>query len=79
MLVDVGFHKKAIMIHVLVNWKINYEFCLYKLSQIKKWGVMIDDCTWDCTKRLFIPQYWDYPEYRKFRARCRSHNLRWSK
>ncbi len=78
MLVDVGFQRKAIMVHVLVNWKITYDFCLYKFKQIKKWDVMIDDCTWDCTKRLFIPLYWNYYDYKKFRKKCRTYNIGWS-
>lgn len=71
-----GYKRKDIIIFVLVNWKIDFKTCLYKLKRFKEWGVMIDDCTWDCTKTLFIPQYWDYPEYRKFRAMCRDHNIR---
>jgi hypothetical protein len=62
-------------IFVLVNWKIPYDVCMKKLEIIKSWGTMIDDCTWECTKTRYIPLYWDYPEYRKFRKACRDHNI----
>ena len=70
-----GYNPKNIIVFALVNWKISYETCLYKLKKLKEWGVMIDDCTWDCTKKLFIPQYWTYKQYKTFRGMCREHNI----
>lgn len=80
-LVFAGYKRKHIIVFVLVNWKIDYKTCVYKLNKFKEWGVKIDDCTWECTKRNFIPQYWskwDYNDKRnpkRFRKLCRDHNI----
>jgi len=71
---NVNYKLKNIIIFVLTNWKIDYNTCLKKLDQIKKWGVRIDDCTWDTTKKNFIPLYWNVKDYKDFRSKCRKHN-----
>jgi len=75
MFVKEGYDPYQCKIFVLVNYKVSYRHCLIKLQIIKKWGCKIDDCTWNCTKKLYIPLYWDYPEYHKFRRLCREHNI----
>ena len=70
------FIRKHIMIHVLVNWKIPLDVCEYKQSLLYDLGVMIDDCTWECTKRNFLPMYWTVKEYKSFRRKCRIHNIK---
>lgn len=70
----VGYKRKAMQIFVLVNWKIDYETCLYKLEKLKEWGVKIDDCTWDTTKRQKLPFYWTKEQLVDFRKKARKHN-----
>ncbi len=62
-------------IFVLVNYKVSFDDCLYKLAKIKQWNCGVDDCPHDCTKRQFIPTYWEEKRYRMFRALCRDHNI----
>lgn len=76
LLVKRGYKRKDIIVFVLVNWKISYKACLYKLKKFKEWNVMIDDCTFDCSKKKFIPLFWSYKKYKNFRAKCRDHNIR---
>ena len=76
LLIKGRYRLKEIIIFVLVNWKIPLEVCKQKLMKLKEWGVMIDDCTWECTKKNFIPLKWTEREYREFRAMCRDHNIR---
>lgn len=74
-ILNFGYKSKNIIIFVLVNWLIKYEQCVYKLEKFKEWGVKIDDCTYNTTKKNFIPLYWKTRDYRKFRNLCRTHNL----
>lgn len=66
--------RKYIIVFVLINWKISYEDCLYKLKKLKEWGVRIDDCTWDTTKKEKLPLYWTKDQLIYFRKISRKHN-----
>ena len=70
----VNYQRSSMIIFVLVNWKITYETCLQKFDIIKSWGIRIDDCTWDTTKKNFIPLHWSVKDYKDFRKKCRKHN-----
>jgi hypothetical protein len=72
---NAGYACKDIIVFVLVNWKIPFSVCEAKLRKLREWGVMVDDCTYDCTKRRFIPDGWAVREYRIFRRMCRDHNI----
>lgn len=74
LLVSVGYRKEKIQVFVLVNWKISYEDCLYKLEKLKEWGVKIDDCTWNTTKRQMLPLHWTVKQLKDFRKKARKHN-----
>jgi len=83
LLVSVGYKRKFIQVFVLINWKIPYDVCIYKLSKLKEWGVKIDDCTWNSNKRdlrnriktnTWNNLYWTMEQYRNFRAKSRKHN-----
>ena len=74
MLVGAGYHRNRIQIFVLVNWKVTYDVCLKKISKLKEWGVKIDDCTWNTTKREMIPRHWTREQLAKFRKMARKHN-----
>jgi len=69
-----GYQRRNIIIFVLVNWKIDFGTCMDKLIKLEEWKVRIDDCTYDCTKKLFVPLYWKEKDYRIFRKLCRKHN-----
>ena len=75
LLVKVGYQKKLIILFMIVNWKIDFETCMYKFKKCQEWGVRIDDCTYECTKKNFIPLYWKDKNYRTFRKMVRSHNI----
>lgn len=75
MLVNAGYIRKMIMVFMLVNWKIDFKTCFYKFMKCQEWGVRIDDCTWECTKKNFIPMYWKEKNYRIFRKMVRQHNI----
>jgi len=75
MLTEAGYKRNAIIVFVLVNWKIPLKICEYKRGKLEEWKVMIDDCTFDCTKTNFIPIHWTYEEYKSFRKKCRDHNI----
>lgn len=59
---------------VLVNWKIDYETCIYKLIKLKEWGCKIDDCYYDTTKREMLPLHWTKEQMKNFRRKARKHN-----
>lgn len=63
-----------IIVFILLNYKVSFNDCIYKLAKIKQWGCGVDDCPHDCTKTRFIPTFWREKEYRLFRALCRDHN-----
>lgn len=69
-----GYKRKLIQVFVLVNWKITKEVCDYKLNKLKEWGVKIDDCTYNTTKREKKPIFWTKEELIDFRRRSRKHN-----
>lgn len=70
-----GYRQKNNMVFILTNYKITLDECLYKLRKLKEWKVMVDDCTFNCTKTNFIPIYWSFKEHKVFRKQCRDHNL----
>lgn len=72
--VSVGYIREKIQVFVLVNWKISYDICIYKLNKLKEWGVKIDDCTWNTTKREMVPLYWNKEQLKDFRRKSRKHN-----
>lgn len=74
LLVNVGYRRNQIMVFVLVNWKIPYDVCIQKLEKLKEWGVKIDDCTWNTTKKEKLPLHWSKEELVDFRKKCRKHN-----
>lgn len=74
LLVKQGYRRKQIQIFVLVNWKIDRETCEYKLSKLKEWGVKIDDCTYNTTKREKKPIFWTKEDLIEFRRKSRKHN-----
>jgi len=69
-----GYHASDISIFMLTNYKVSYANCLLKLEHLKKWGVKINDCCYDCNYTNPIPQYWTMEEIRDFRRRARKHN-----
>lgn len=69
-----GYQRRLNQVFVLTNWKISYEKCLYKLNKLKEWGVKIDDCTWDTTKKEKLPLYWTKEQLIDFRRKSRKHN-----
>ena len=69
-----GYLRQHLMVFMLTNWKISYEECSDKLYWLRKWGVKVDDTTWETTKRQKIPLHWTAQELRAFRAACRLHN-----
>ena len=71
---NVGYKRKHIQIFVIVNWKISYEVCLEKLQKLKEWGVKIDDCTYNTTKREKNPIFWTKEQLIDFRRKSRKHN-----
>ncbi len=73
-LVSYGYNRKAISVFVLTNWKIPYSVCMQKLEKLKEWGVKIDDCTYNTTKREMNPIFWTLEELKDFRRKCRKHN-----
>lgn len=75
MLVNVGYKRNKIIVFMLVNWKIDFKTCLYKFKKCQEWGVKVDDCTWECTKRNFIPLHWTVKEYKTFRRMVRQHDI----
>ena len=70
----VGYRRRHISVFVLTNWRISYEVCLYKLEKLREWGVRIDDCTWNTTKREKTPHLWTKEELVNFRRKARKHN-----
>lgn len=72
---SVKYNSRNIVVFVLVNWKISLNDCIKKLKKIKKIGCQICDCTYECTKKNFIPLYWKTEQYKQFRKMCRSHNI----
>lgn len=71
---SVGYKTNRIQVFVLVNWKISYEVCLQKLEVLRDFGVKIDDCTWETTKREMKPMEWTLRELKQFRRKARKHN-----
>jgi len=69
-----GYHASDISVFVLTNWKVSYADCLLKLEYLKRWGVKINDCCYNCSYDDPIPQYWTMEEIRDFRRRARKHN-----
>lgn len=69
-----GYKRKVMQIFVLVNWKIPFSVCLEKIRLLREWGVKIDDCTWDTTKKEMKPHFWKLDELKQFRRMCRQHN-----
>jgi hypothetical protein len=57
-----------------VNWKITYTTCIEKLKKLKEWGVKVDDCTYNTTKKEKKPIHWTLDELIKFRREARKHN-----
>jgi len=74
MLDEAGYRRKHIQVFMLANWKISPQIFWYKLDKLWEYGVKVDDCTWECTKRNFIPLYWDRETYKATRWLCRKHN-----
>ena len=71
-----GYKRNYISVFMLVNWKISFKECMQKFRIIKKWKVSIDDCTWNTTKKEMKPHFWTRLELKKFRDKCRVHNIR---
>ena len=69
-----GYRAQDISVFVLTNWKVSYADCLLKLEHLKRWGVKINDCCYNCSYDDPIPQYWTIEEIRDFRRRARKHN-----
>ena len=69
-----GYIRKQMQVFVLTNWKIDFEVCVEKLKLLKKWGVKIDDCMWNTTKREKQPHFWSIENLVTFRKLCRKHN-----
>lgn len=74
MLEMAGYKRDKMMVFVLTNWKIPYDVCVQKLEKLKEWGIKIDDCTWDTTKRVLMPMHWTKEELKDFRRQARKHN-----
>jgi len=74
-LLKAGFTRKHLGVFVLVNWLVPYDVCEEKRKKLFEWGVKIGDCTYDCTKKNFIPQHWSTKDYKTFRRVCRQHNI----
>lgn len=74
LLESVGYKRRYIQVFILTNWKISYEICLKKLEKLQEWGVKIDDCTYNTTKRQMNPIYWNKEQLKDFRKKCRKHN-----
>ena len=74
LLEEVGYKRRNIQVFVLVNWKISYEDCLYKLKKLREWGVKIDDCTWNTTKKEKLTLHWNKEQLIDFRKKARKHN-----
>lgn len=74
LLESVGYRRKQIQVFVLVNWKISYEVCVEKLNLLKEWGVKIDDCFWNTTKKEKTEHFWSYENLVDFRRKARKHN-----
>lgn len=74
LLEEVGYRKKSIQVFVLVNWKIPFSVCMEKIKKLYGWGVKIDDCTWNTTKKEKKPHFWTLEELVQFRKKCREHN-----
>ena len=45
-----------------------------ELNKLKEWGVQIDDCTWNTTKKEKKPHFWTKEQLIDFRRKCRKHN-----
>lgn len=69
-----GYRASDISVFMLTNYKISYDDCLLKLEYLKKWGVKINDCCYNCSYDNPIPQYWTMEEIKDFRRRARKHN-----
>jgi len=69
-----GYVRRFMLIFILVNWKIDYKFCLRKFKLLKGNKVKIDGCTWNTTKRVIQSHYWTEEELRIFKKKCRDHN-----
>jgi len=74
LLESAGYKRKYIQVFVLVNWKIPFNVCIEKLKYLKEWGVKIDDCTFDTTKREMRPIHWAFSDLKLFRRMARKHN-----
>lgn len=73
-LMSAGYRAIDISVFVLTNYKVPYEECLLKLEYLKKWGVKINDCSYNCCHDNPIPQYWTIEEMKDFRRMARKHN-----
>lgn len=69
-----GYHASDISVFMLTNYKVPYADCIAKLKHLKKWGVKINDCCYNCSYANPIPQYWTMEEIKKFRRLARKHN-----
>lgn len=74
LLFKVGYKAKYCMIFVLINWKIPFQDCVEKLHKLSEWGVKIDDCFWNTTKKEKEPLMWTYADLVSFRRKAREHN-----
>lgn len=74
LLEEVGYRRKSIQVFVLVNWKISFATCMEKIKKLYEWGVKIDDCTYNTTKKEKKPIHWSYEELVIFRREARKHN-----
>ena len=69
-----GYRAPDISIFVLTNWKVSYADCLLKLEHMKRWGVKINDCCYNCSYDNPVPCHWSLKEIKDFRRRARKHN-----
>jgi len=73
-LIRVGYKREHIQVFVLANWKIPFDVCVEKLDHLKEWGVKVDDCMWNTTKREKLPLYWTKEQLAILRKKSRKHN-----
>lgn len=73
-LISAGYRASDISVFMLTNYKISYGDCLHKLEYINKYGVKINDCSYNCCHDAPIPYYWTMWEIKDFRRKARKHN-----
>lgn len=74
LLESVGYRRRSIQVFALVNWRIPLDVCLHKIKKLYEWGVKIDDCTWNTTKKEMTAHFWTLAELTLFRKLARKHN-----